>query len=187
MQLRKKSLLLALLPLLLILAASANGELPKLTLKSLDGKAVELRSFQNKVLLVTNTASLCGFTPQYRDLESLYQQFKDKGLVVLGFPSNDFNSQDPGTDAEIKKFCSFNYKISFPMFTKNSVIGAKIQPMFSFLTDSPDESLRGEIGWNFEKFLVDKKGVVRARYGSFVNPMNKKITSKIEELLSEFS
>jgi glutathione peroxidase len=149
----------------------------------IDGNKVPLSQYAGKVSLVVNTASRCGFTPQYKGLEALYEKFKDKGLVILGFPSNDFGAQEPGSNSEIQKFCELNYKISFPMFSKSKVKGAEKQPVYKYLTEQ-DPKLEGEIAWNFEKFLVDKKGAVVARFKSAVTPDSQEMTKQIEKLLS---
>ncbi len=134
-----------------------------LTLKavSIDGQSVEMKSFEGKVILVVNVASRCGFTSQYEGLEKLYNKYKDKGLVVLGFPSNDFGGQEPGTNSEIKSFCKTTYGVTFPMFAKGPVTGKDIQPVFKTLTASG-----GGVLWNFEKFLIDRRGRLRERYRS---------------------
>jgi glutathione peroxidase-family protein len=163
----------------------AFAALPDLTLENIDGQPVKLSSFQGQVLLIVNTASLCGFTSQYKDLERLQLDYQNRGFTVLGFPSNDFKNQEPSSNQEIKSFCTSKFHVTFPLFAKNSVTGEKIQPLFKFLTSSDEEQLKGEVSWNFEKFLIDRTGRLRARFGSFVNPMNNKITQKLEELLNE--
>jgi glutathione peroxidase len=172
---------------LLLLAAAAFAASPKslydMSAKSIDGKTVELSQYKGKVVLVVNTASKCGFTPQYKQLQALYDQYKGKGLVVLGFPSNDFLSQEPGTDPEIKKFCEVNYGVNFPLFAKDHVKGKETQPVFQFLKESPVGSKDGEISWNCNKFLVDKDGQVVARYGSRTKPDAAPVVAKLEELL----
>jgi len=168
--------------------AYANEQTPSLhalTAKSLAGKDVPLESYKGKVVVIANTASKCGFTHQYKALQKLFSDYQEKGVVVLGFPSNDFGHQEPGSDDEIKKFCELNYGVSFPMFTKNPVSGEEKQPVFKFLTEGGDESLRGEINWNFEKFLIDKQGRLRYRFSSFTSPTSSKISKKIQELLAE--
>ena len=152
---------------------------------NIDNQKVNLGEFKGNVTLIVNTASKCGFTPQYKDLQSLYEKYKDKGFVVLGFPSNDFMSQEPGSNDEIKRFCSANYGVNFPMFSKASVKGPEKQPVYKYLTEQAGTEFAGEIGWNFEKFLVDKSGRVRARFGSFTNPGSSKIERELEKLLSE--
>lgn len=150
--------------------------------KSIEGRLVNMADYKGKVLMVVNVASKCGFTPQYKDLEALYRKYKDKGFVVLGFPSNDFGSQEPGSNEDIKKFCKVNYDVTFPLFEKLPVKGSTKQPIYKFLTEqSGDQS--GEIAWNFVKFVVAKDGKVVARYSSSTKPLDSKVTNKIEELL----
>lgn len=151
--------------------------------KNIDGKQVALGNYKNKVVLLANTASKCGFTPQYQDLQDLYKSHADKGFVVLGFPSNDFGDEKNETNSDIKKFCSFTYGVTFPLFAKSVVSGKDKQPFFAWLTNQ--DKLKGEIEWNFEKFLLDKKGQLRARFGSQVNPASRKIVSKVDELIAE--
>jgi glutathione peroxidase len=136
------------------------------TMKSIDGKATPLSSFKGKLVLVVNVASQCGFTPQYKGLEALYEKYKDQGLVIAGFPANNFMAQEPGTDEEIKTFCSTKYNVSFPMFSKISVKGADQAPLYKFLT----ESSGGDIKWNFTKFLVDRNGKIIQRFEPAVTP-----------------
>ncbi|MBM4317751.1 MAG: glutathione peroxidase [Deltaproteobacteria bacterium] len=154
-----------------------------LTVNNIDGKATQLSQFKGKVSIVVNTASQCGYTPQYKDLEALYQKYKEKGLIVLGFPSNDFGGQEPGSNEEVKKFCTLKFKTSFPLFSKNSVKGAEKQEVYKFLTEKTDKVIQGEVGWNFEKFLVNKDGKVVARFKSAVTPLNSELESKVQELL----
>jgi len=153
--------------------------------QDIDGKKVPLSQYKGKVALVVNTASQCGYTPQYEDLEALYGKYRAQGLVVLGFPSNDFGGQEPGTNAEIKKFCSTKYKVSFPMFAKNPVKGDAKQPVYRYLTEKTDPKLHGEIAWNFEKFLVDKQGKVVARFKSAVKPMSEEIDKQVATLVKQ--
>lgn len=150
--------------------------------EAIDGKKVELKGYKGKVALVVNTASRCGFTEQYKDLQATYEKYKSKGFVVLAFPSNDFAMQEPGSNAEIKKFCDLNYRVKFPMFAKGKVIGPAKQPVYKFLTEG--KKFGGEISWNFEKFLVNKDGEVVARFDPAVSPADPKVTGRIEELLS---
>lgn len=165
-------------------AAAPEESLYTLEAVSLEGKPVKLKKFKGKVVLVVNTASKCGYTPQYEGLQSLYDKYKGRGLVVLGFPSNDFRGQEPGSSVEIKKFCQANYGVSFPLFEKGPVTGERTQPVFRFLKASPVGSKDGEIGWNFTKFLVDRDGRVAARWDSKTKPESQKVVTKIEELLS---
>lgn len=150
---------------------------------SIDGKPVALSQYKGKVALVVNTASKCGFTPQYKGLQALYDKYAKDGLVVLGFPSNDFMHQEPGTNQEIVKFCQIHYGVTFPLFEKNHVKGGETQPVFKYLKASPAGSKDGEIGWNFTKFLVDQDGKVAARFSTRTDPQDAKVTAKIEELL----
>jgi glutathione peroxidase len=150
----------------------------------LDGRTVSLREFEGRVLLIVNTASKCGFTPQYTGLEQLYRHFKDRGFEVLGFPCNQFGAQEPGTADEIRTFCESNYDVSFPVFGKIDVNGSSTHPLYRFLKKSKPGilgPLGGGIKWNFTKFLVDKSGKVTARYGSATKPASLK--KRIEELL----
>jgi glutathione peroxidase len=163
----------------------AEESIYSIPLKTIEGKKQTLADYKGKVLLVVNTASKCGFTPQYRDLEALYEKYSEKGFVVLGFPSNDFLGQEPGTNEEIKTFCKMRYGVTFPLYEKGAVTGDAIQPLYKVLLTTAPEQLRTPVEWNFEKIVVDKKGVVRERFGSVVNPVNGRITSLIEKLLAE--
>ncbi len=152
---------------------------------TLEGEQIDLSKFRGQVMLIVNTASRCGFTPQYRELEELYEEYKDRGFVVLGFPSNDFSNQEPGTNEEIRSFCTQKFGVTFPLMCKESVIGEHKQAVFEFLTDQSPEEFRGEVGWNFEKFLIDRKGNVRARHSSFTNPLSSHLKDELNELLKE--
>jgi len=163
--------------------AAEPDSLYALKATSIEGKDVALSQYKGKVALVVNTASKCGFTPQYKGLQALYEKYSKDGLVVLGFPSNDFMHQEPGTNDEIVKFCQLHYGVTFPLFEKNPVKGDKTQPVFKFLKASEVGAKDGEIGWNFTKFLVDKNGRVAARYSSKVDPLSADVTAKIESLL----
>ena len=154
---------------------------------SIDGQAAPLSDYKGKVLLLVNTASKCGFTSQYEGLEKLYLTLKEQGLEILAFPSNDFADQEPGTNGEIKEFCKTKFGVTFPLFAKDHVKGKGKQLVYKYLTEQIAEEFRGEVSWNFEKFLVDKKGVVRARYTSLRGPSSAKLKAKIEELLKEDS
>ena len=139
--------------------------------QTLSGKPRKLSDFKGNVLLVVNTASKCGFTPQYAGLEDLYRKYKDKGLVILGFPSNQFGEQEPGPDSEIAEFCQVNYGVTFPMFSKVDVNGPGAHPLFKYLTSSKKGLLGSQaIKWNFTKFLVDRKGKVVKRYAPTDTP-----------------
>jgi len=151
------------------------------TMNSIDGKPVPLAQFKGKVALVVNVASRCGFTPQYAELEAMYRKYKDRGLVVLGFPANNFMNQEPGTDAEIKEFCERKYNVTFPMFSKISVRGEDKAPLYQFLTSQ----MGGEIEWNFTKFVVGKNGQVVARFSSRVKPDAPEVVAAIEKALAQ--
>lgn len=151
---------------------------------SIMGEATPLSQYKGKVLLIVNTASKCGFTGQYEGLEALYQKYKDQGFYVLGFPSNDFLNQEPGSNKEIIEFCKTKYKVSFPMFERGAVTGSEKQPLFKYLTEESGEDFTGGIKWNFEKFLIGRDGKLVKRFGSFSTPMGTKITSAVEEALS---
>lgn len=147
----------------------------------IDGNSVPLSNYKGKVLLIVNTASRCGFTSQYKPLEELYQKYKDKGFVVLAFPANNFMGQEPASNEEIKNFCFINYKTTFPLFAKISVKGPDIHPLYAFLTTA--EGFKGGIGWNFNKFLIDRNGKVVGRFASPINPMSDEIIQALEKQL----
>lgn len=154
-------------------------------LKSIDGKEVNLAQYRGKALLLVNVASQCGYTPQYEGLQKLYSKYKDRGLVVLGFPANNFGAQEPGTDQEIKTFCSTRYNVTFPMFSKISVKGADQHPLFHYLTNATtNPKFPGEIKWNFNKFLVDKQGNIAARFDSKDTPESETVVGAIEKALN---
>ncbi|MEZ6242879.1 MAG: glutathione peroxidase [Phycisphaerales bacterium] len=160
------------------------------TMPMLDGEPKDLHEFKGKVVLIVNTASLCGYTRQYAGLEKLYEENKDKGLVILGFPANNFHAQEPGSDSEIAAFCDTQYSITFPMFSKISVRGDDTHPLYQRLAKIKIEEVDGEEGklggppnWNFTKFLVDCKGRLVARYASKVEPDDERLIEKIHQLL----
>jgi glutathione peroxidase len=149
----------------------------------IDGKKRSLSEFKGQVLLVMNTASKCGTTPQYADLEALYKKYKAQGFTPLAFPSNDFGHQEPGSDADIKKFCVVEYGIDFPIFSKSVVLGADQTPLYAYITRQPGVS--GDLKWNGVKFLVNRQGRVVARFGSFTKPSDPAVVSAIEKLLAQ--
>jgi glutathione peroxidase len=152
--------------------------------KNIDGNDVKLGDYAGKVLLIVNVASKCGFTSQYTGLEELYLKYQDQGLVILGFPANNFLGQEPGTNAEIKQFCSANYQVTFPMFSKISVKGDDQAPLYQYLTGkTTNPKFSGEISWNFNKFLIDRKGAIADRFGSRDKPESEKIVQAIEKAL----
>jgi glutathione peroxidase len=151
--------------------------------KTIEGELIKLSEYKGKVALIVNVASKCGFTSQYEGLEELYRKYSDKGFVVLGFPSNDFMGQEPGSDSDIKTFCKTTYDVTFPMFSKGPVTGKDKQPIFKYLTEGGPKELQSSVKWNFEKFLVNKDGVIVDRWRSFTGPSSSDISKKIEELL----
>ena len=156
------------------------------TLNSIDGAATPLSSFKGKVVLLVNVASKFGFTPQYAGLEKLYETYKDKGFVIVGIPANNFGKQEPGSNEEIKTFCSRNYNVTFPMMSKVSVKGEDTTPLYQYLTDkSANPTTGGEIKWNFTKFLVDKKGNVINRFEPAVTPEAAELVKAVEAALAQ--
>ena len=162
----------------LMSAAAFGASLHDFTMNDIKGKATPLASYKGKAVLVVNVASQCGYTPQYAGLQSLYEKYKDKGLVIAGFPANNFGAQEPGTNDEIKTFCERNYKVTFPMFSKISVTGSDQAPLYKYLTDSG-----GKVSWNFTKFLVGKDGQVIKKFDSGVKPDSEELTKAIEAAL----
>lgn len=152
------------------------------SVKDIDGKSVKLNKYKGKVLLVVNVASRCGNTPQYKSMQALYEKYKAKGFEVLGFPANEFGKQEPGSDKEIKEFCTSNYKVTFPMFSKIVVKGDEQAPLYKFLTSKEtDPKFGGDIEWNFAKFLVNRKGEVVGRIKAFTDPMKPDVVEAIEK------
>ncbi len=150
-------------------------------MNSIDGTPVPLASFKGKVTMIVNVASRCGYTPQYAALESVYEKYRDRGFAIAGFPANNFGSQEPGTNAEIKQFCSAKYNVKFPMFSKISVKGADEDPLYKYLTGVNG----GDIQWNFTKFLVDRNGKVIQRFESAVTPDSPEVLAAIEKALGK--
>jgi glutathione peroxidase len=154
------------------------------TVEDIDGAPVSLSEFKGKVVLLVNVASKCGYTKQYADLQTLYEKYKDRGVVVLGFPANNFGGQEPGSNEEIKQFCSTRFNVAFPMFSKISVAGDDIHPLYAYLTDdSRNAPHGGAIQWNFTKFLIGKDGRTIERYASAVNPLDARVIDPIETAL----
>ena len=154
------------------------------TMKDIDGTDVKLSDYKGKVVMVVNVASFCGYTRQYEPLEKVYEQYKDKGFVILGFPANDFGAQEPGTDAEIKEFCTSKYNVTFPMFSKITVKGSDKHELYAWLTSGAgDDAKAGEVGWNFEKFLIDKNGNLIKRYSTRVEPDDEAVVADITAAL----
>jgi glutathione peroxidase len=166
-----------------IIAAGAAESIYDIPLKDIDGKNTSLKPYQGKVLLIVNVASKCGFTPQYTALEAIYQKYKGHGLVVLGFPCNQFGQQEPGTDLEIKQFCTSKYDVTFPMFDKIEVNGANRHPLYVMLAGQ-ESPFPGNIGWNFTKFLIGRDGKILNRFNSPVKPDSAEVTQAIEAALA---
>ncbi len=164
---------------MLISSAFAASSVHEFTMKSIEGTPVSLADYKGKVLLIINVASQCGYTPQYAGLEALYEKYKDHGLVLVGVPANNFGGQEPGTDAEIKTFCTRKYNVSFPMMSKVSVKGSDKTPLYQYLTSA------GEVKWNFTKFLVGKDGKVIQKFDSPVKPDSPELTGAIDKALAQ--
>src|ERR1700733_7990460 len=170
---------------LLIMAASlfAASGISTFPLNSIDGTPAPLANYKGKVVLVVNVASQCGYTPQYSALEATYEKYKDQGFVILGFPANNFGAQEPGTNEEIKTFCTRKYSVTFPMYSKISVKGADQSPLYGYLTKDTGAGLTGDIKWIFTKFLIDRDGKVVQRFEPAVTPDSKEVVSAIEKQL----
>ena len=155
-----------------------------LNMKTINGKDKPLSDYRGQTILIVNVASKCGFTPQYKGLEELYQTFKSRGLVILGFPANEFGSQEPGADTEISQFCDLNYGVTFPMFSKIVVKGEGIHPLYQFLT-SPETNhdAPGAVKWNFQKYLINKEGNIVKTYSSKTEPLDSDLIRDIENVL----
>lgn len=163
-----------------LLAASS---LQSIAIRDIDGKETSLKAFDGKVVLLVNVASQCGYTPQYKGLEALFRKFKDKGLVVVGVPCNDFGAQEPGSASDIKEFCSSKYQVTFPLLEKIHVKGAEQHPLYAALT-GPKASFPGDVKWNFGKFLIGRDGSVLKRFDSGVAPDSGELTQAIEAALA---
>ena len=171
--------------LLMTTTAFAASSVHEFTLKAINGTPTSLASYKGKVILIVNVASQCGYTYQYEGLQALYVKYKDRGLVVAGFPANNFGGQEPGTNVEIGAFCKAKFGVTFPMFSKISVAGKDKAPLYQFLTDkAANPKTGGEIPWNFTKYLVDRNGKVLARFDAPVEPESKELTSAIEAALA---
>lgn len=182
---RRLSLILMLCFAATAFAAGANS-VYHFTMRSIDGQSVNLKSYKGKVVMIVNVASRCGYTPQYAGLESLYEKYKDKGFVIVGVPANNFAQQEPGTDAEIKKFCSTKYNVSFPMMSKVSVKGDDKTPLYQYLTSTTeDPQFGGDIKWNFTKFLVSRNGQLVARFEPATTPDSPEVRAAIESALGQ--
>jgi len=178
--------LLSFLLLSVLLTFASEKSVYDYTLNSIDGQPAPFAAFKGKVLMLVNVASRCGYTPQYSALESVYEKYKDKGLVVVGVPANNFGAQEPGTNDEIKTFCTRKYNVQFPMMSKVSVKGSDTAPLYQYLTDTKlNPKTGGEIQWNFTKFLVDRQGNIVARFEPEVTPDSPQVISAIESALGK--
>ncbi len=166
------------------IGAKKNGiNIYSFTMKTIDGQDKNLSDYRGKALLIVNTASQCGYTPQYKSLETLYEQYKDQGFEILAFPANNFRSQEPGSNEEIKNFCLINYKTTFLLFAKTSVVGEDINPLYFYLTTQ--SRFDGPITWNFNKFLIDSKGNVVARFDSKTDPLEPVFQEALVKILPQ--
>jgi len=182
-----KPKILAFAAALLLTAAGAWAEANSVygyTLSDIDGATVSFDQFRGKVLLVVNTASRCGYTYQFDGLEALYKKYQDRGFLILGFPSNDFLGQEPGTNQEIKQFCTLAYGVSFPMFAKIKVTGRDMHPLYRYLTDKgTDPRFAGPISWNFNKFLIGRDGAILGRFRTQDEPQSAAVRAAVEQAL----
>lgn len=182
----KTALLLLATATFMSAANPAPTSVHEFKMKSIDGKEVNLADYKGKVLLMVNVASKCGYTGQYKSLEAVYRKYKDKGLVVMGFPANNFLWQEPGSNEEIATFCKRTYDVSFPMFSKISVLGGDKAPLYDYLTsDAANKKTSGMIKWNFTKFLVGADGKPVARFGPGTEPDAAEVTAAIEQALGK--
>lgn len=166
-------------------ASAAAKSIYDFKMKDIDGNDVKLKKYKGNVLLVVNTASKCGYTPQYEGLQTTFDKYKERGFYVLGFPANNFGGQEPGTAAEIKEFCTLKYKVTFPMFAKISVVGQDQDPLYSYLTSKEtNPAFAGDITWNFNKFLIDRDGKIVARFTSKDKPDGEAVKQAIEKYLT---
>ncbi len=164
-------------------APTGKSSVLEFSAKTIDGETKKLSDYKGEVLLIVNTASECGNTPQYEGLEQLYRKYKDRGLRILAFPSNDFGGQEPGSDEEIKTFCTTKYDVTFDLFSKIEVKGDHKHPLYKYLTEESEFS--GEVKWNFSKYLVDRNGVLKGKFASKTAPLSDEVVGQIESLLAE--
>jgi len=158
----------------------------RIPLKTIEGTETTMETFKGQVILIVNVASKCGFTPQYKSLETLYEKYKSKGFVILGFPCNNFLWQEPGSEKEIKNFCSTTYGVSFPLFSKLDVMGKNQHPLYQYLTSKESNPrFSGAIKWNFTKFLISRNGEILNRFGSSTDPLDENVINAIDTALSE--
>jgi glutathione peroxidase len=179
-----KQLIFSLASVLFLATSVYGASLYDFSVKTIEGAPETLNAFKGKTVLIVNVASKCGYTPQYAGLQKLYAKYQDKGFVILGFPANNFGAQEPGTNAEIKTFCSRTYNVTFPMFSKISVKGDDKAPLYQYLTEaSPNAATHGDIQWNFTKFLVSRDGKIVARFEPNVTPDSPQMEKAIESAL----
>jgi len=182
----RKRLILSLLCFTIAAFAGTATQVYNYRLKTIDGEPTSLAKYKGKVLLVVNVASACGFTPQYTALEAIYEKYKDKGLVVVGVPANNFANQESGTEAEIKTFCNRKYHVTFPMMSKVSVVGADQTPLYHYLTDkTANPAVGGDIKWNFTKFLIARNGTPVNRFEPAIKPDSPEVITAIENELNK--
>ena len=184
----KLAAILSLVCVFALAAVASAAEKSPLDFKmdSIDGKPVDLSQYKGNVVLIVNVASKCGYTPQYKTLEAVYSKYKGKGFDILGFPANEFGGQEPGSNADIKEFCTSNFSVDFPMFAKSVVKGEGINPLYKFLTSKEtNPGFEGDIKWNFEKFLIGRDGKVVKRWKSGVKPDSEEVTKAIEAELAK--
>lgn len=179
----KTILLLISLLMTINLTSERTDSVYEYELKTIDGENISLEEYKGDVLLIVNTASECGNTPQYEGLQQIYEKYEERGFKVLGFPANNFGGQEPGSEEEIKEFCELNYGVTFPLFSKVSVKGDDIVPLFDFLTSQDNPDFTGDIGWNFEKFLVDRNGNLVRRFKTSVEPESEQLIEALERYL----
>jgi glutathione peroxidase len=178
-----KKFLLPILAATTVISAAAVVSLYDIPLKDIDGQDATLKPYQGKVILIVNVASKCGFTPQYAGLEELYKKYRDQGLVICGFPCNQFGGQEPGSEADIKQFCTSKYRVTFPMFSKIDVNGENRHPLYVQLAGG-GSPFSGDIKWNFTKFLIGRDGKILNRFDSRVKPDSEEMTKAIEAALA---
>jgi len=168
----------------MLISATTPKSIHQFSAKNIDGKDIKLSDYKGKALLIVNVASKCGFTPQYTELQDLYETYQKQGFEILGFPANNFLWQEPGDDNDIKTFCSTKYHVTFPMFSKISVKGSDMHPIYKFLTQKSENGVMdAKVKWNFQKYLLNKEGQLVKVFGSSTSPLDKEITSEIEKLL----
>lgn len=179
-----KTIILA--TLLSLIMIPASNSVHQFTMQSIDGEDISLSQYKGKVMLIVNTASKCGLTPQYEELEALYREKKGQGLVILGFPANNFAHQEPGSNEEIAEFCQKNYGVSFPMFSKISVKGDDMHPLYQFLTQKSKNGVEdSDVSWNFQKYLLDQNGVLQAVISPRKSVTDKDVLAQINALLAK--